>query len=300
MDLTPANLRALRTTFSKDFRDAYGTTEVWYPKLSTTVRSSSTQNDYGWMADLPQVREWLGSRVVNNLITQSYTLKNKTYESTLGVPREAIEDDNLGIYSEVSAAHGEAFRKHPDVLHTVLLKDGESNLCFDGQNYFDTDHPVNGKDASLGTYSNYNASGKALTQDNFLAQRAVMMGYLGEGGRPLGVRPNLLVVPPALEGTAISIVKNEFFTAGISNTTRGMAEILVIEELAGEDTAWYLVDARKRIKPFVFQLRRPVSFVTKNRIDDDVVLEENEFRMYADARYNAGYTLPFLAQKNVA
>jgi phage major head subunit gpT-like protein len=79
-----------------------------------------------------------------------------------------------------------------------------------------------------------------------------------------------------------------------------MAEILVIEELAGEDTAWYLVDARKRIKPFVFQLRRPVSFVTKNRIDDDVVLEENEFRMYADARYNAGYTLPFLAQKNVA
>lgn len=300
MDLTPANIRALRTTFMKDFRDAYGTTSVFYPQISTTVRSSSAQNDYGWMADLPQVREWLGSRHIKNLITSSYTLKNKLFELTLGVKRDDIEDDNLGVYSEIAAAHGEAFRKHPDVLLTALLQDGESNLCFDGQNFFDTDHPVNPKDSSMSTYANYAASGKALTQDNFLAIRAIMMGYTGETGRPLGIRPNLLVVPPALEGTAISIVKSELVSSGSSNVTRGMADLLVVPELAGEDTTWYLLDVSRRMKPFVFQLRRPVSFVTKNRIDDDVVLEENEVRFYGDARYNAGYSLPFLAYKAVA
>src|SRR4051812_14906752 len=101
MDLTPANVRALRTTFNRDFRGAYDTTAVWYPELATTVPSSSKQNDYGWMADLPQMREWLGARVINNLITHSYTLLNKTWELSFGVPREDIEVDNLGVYTEV-------------------------------------------------------------------------------------------------------------------------------------------------------------------------------------------------------
>lgn len=300
MDLTPANIRALRTQLFTNWRQGYGQAEIFWPKVAMRVPSSTSQNDYAWMADLPGMREWLGARTVNNLITHSYTLKNKHYELTLGINKDDIDDDNLGVYSTMAQAYGESVAKHPDTLMTTLFNDGHNILCFDGQNFFDTDHPVNPKDAGAGTYKNYWSSGKALTQDNFLAQRAVMRGYVGESGKNLGVLPSLLVVPPALEGKAIEIVKNERDASGASNTTRGMADYLVINELGGNDTTWFLLDTRRTIKPFIRQVRMAPSFVTKNRIDDDVVLEENQVRFYSDSRENVGVTLPFLATKMVA
>jgi hypothetical protein len=39
--------------------------------------------------------------------------------------------------------------------------------------------------------------------------------------------------------------------------------------------------------------------VTKRAASDEVVLVENQLRLYADARYNAGVSLPFLAAKAV-
>jgi|SRR5690606_22819906 len=300
MDLTPENVRALRTQLFTNWRQGYGQAEIFWPKVAMRVPSSSSQNDYAWMADLPNMREWLGPRTIHNLVTHSYTLKNKHYELTLGVNRDDIEDDNIGVYSVLAQANGEAVAKNPDVLLAQLMKDGESTICFDGQNFFDTDHPVNPKNAAAGTYQNYWASGKTFNQANFLAQRAIMMGYTGETGRNLGARPTLIGIPPALEGMAIEIVKNEKDAAGKDNVTRGMADYLVIPELAGEDTTWYLMDGRKPIKPFIRQVRKEPQFVTKNKIDDDVVLEENQVRFYADSRENVGVTLPFLAQKMVA
>ena len=35
---------------------------------------------------------------------------------------------------------------HPDELIFNLLKNGFTSPCFDGQNFFDTDHPVIGED----------------------------------------------------------------------------------------------------------------------------------------------------------
>jgi phage major head subunit gpT-like protein len=300
MDLTPANVRALRTTFNRDFRSAYDTTPVWYQLLATTVPSSSKQNDYGWMADLPNMREWLGPRVINNLVTHSYSLLNKTWEMSFGVPREDIEDDNLGVYSEVSAAHGEAARKHPDQLFVSLLQNGHTTLCFDGQYFFDTDHPVAPKDSTAGTYSNYVASGAALAAATYTTARTTMMSYKGDSTRPLGIMPNLLVVPPALEVTAKSIVEVQKNASGADNVLFGTASVMVVPELAGQDTTWYLLATQRRIKPFVFQSRRPLAFTAKNQREDEVVLVDNQLRFYADARYNAGYSLPFLAYKAAA
>lgn len=298
--LTPARIDELRTQLFTDFMDAYSATEVWWPQLATRVPSSSKQNDYGWMAKLPKPREWQGSRIVHNIAEHSYELPNRTFELTIGVGREELEDDQIVSASMAAGAGGESYRKYPDDRIAVeLLQAGHSTLCFDGQNFYDTDHPVNGRDASDGTYSNYAASGMALDQTNFLARRAAMMSRTDEGGRPLGVRPSILQVPPALEGTAKLILEAERTANGSTNITRGMATVMVTEELAGQDTTWYLHDTRRRIKPFVRQVRRPVQMVLKNRVDDDIVLIENEVRFYWDSREAYGFTLPFLSDKNV-
>lgn len=308
MEITPDNLRALRTQFSGIFREAYGEEPVFYSKLSTSVPSSTSQNDYGWMAKSPKMREWLGPRVVQNISAQTYTLKNRTFEATIGVKREDIEDDNLGIYSPLMAEMGAQVKKQPDDLIIHLLQNGHAEECYDGQFFFDTDHPIG--DTVPGTQQNYWASGKALSVDNAMAVRAAMMSFKGEGGRPLGVRGSLLVVPPALEHTALKIAKGEIgletttspanLAAGTSNVAKGLFEVMVIPELAGQDTTWYLLDVTRRVKPFVFQKRRAPAFVSKTNLSDDNVFYQNEFHFGADARNNAGYALWFLAAKAAA
>lgn len=48
---------------------------------------------YAWLGDIPGMREWIGDREVQNLTASDYTIKNKDFELTVGVDRNAIEDD---------------------------------------------------------------------------------------------------------------------------------------------------------------------------------------------------------------
>ena len=316
MDITPSVLRNMRNTFSSLFRGAYDRTPVMYPQLCTTVPSTSGQNNYGWMAQLPKMREWIGARAFQNLITQAYVLENKEWELSFSVPRKDIEDENLGQYAMFVPAYGEAARKHPDELLFMLLKNAHqtswtvtddsgtavlySGLCFDGQPFFNASHPVNSKDSSKGTYSNYVSTGQALTAANYDAVRAKMSAYVGESGASLNIVPDLIIVPPALEGTAKTIVASQFGAGGATNIYNGTAQVLMVPELAGADTTWYLASTGRVIKPFVYQPRRPVAFVNKTNLNDDNVVYERQYDFMADSRDNMGFTLPFLIHKSVA
>lgn len=297
MELTPANIRTLRTSFNKSFQKGYDETDTFWQKYATMVPSASRSNTYGWMASLPGMKEWTGDRVVENLSAHSYEILNRHWEQTIEVDRNDIADDNMGVYSMKFEMAGTAAANHPDALVEDLFTLGNSTLCFDGQFFFDTDHPVNGKNTDAGTYSNYHTS-FALDQANFLTRRAAMFGYTNEHGRSLKVRPTTLIVPPALEGVAIGIVAKE--NTNGSNTTYKMADYHVVPELAGADTTWYMADLTKPIKPFVYQLRQPLKMVSKGSPEDQEVLQRNKQVTYADQRDAAGYTLPFLMTKNVA
>jgi phage major head subunit gpT-like protein len=302
MDLSPQVIRRLHTTFLTLFRQGYGLGQgqAWLDRLVTSVPSSTSQNDYGWMASLPKMREWLGPRQIQNLLAQSYTLKNRTFESTVAVKREDIEDDNLGVYDPLVQEFGRQTALHPQDLVIELMQNGHSLTCYDGQYFFDNDHPVNPKNAALGTQINYVSTGCALSAANYRVRRAAMMSFKDESGRPIGVNPNLLVVPPALEGTGKQIVKADRDAAGASNVDQGTADLLVIPELSGADTTWFLFDTNRIIKPFVFQRRRSPAFVQKTAINEDNVFFDNELVFGADCRDNAGFALWFLGSKHVA
>lgn len=76
------------------------------------------------------------------------------------------------------------------------------------------------------------ASQQTLNATNYAAARAAVASFKGDHGRPLGLVPNLLVFPPALEGAARSIIINEFDAAGASNPWKGTAELLMVPWLA--------------------------------------------------------------------
>jgi phage major head subunit gpT-like protein len=60
----------------------------------------------------------------------------------VSVPRDDIEDDQWGVYGPLMEEMGRAAATFPDETLFGLLNAGFSTKCFDGQYFFDTDHPV--------------------------------------------------------------------------------------------------------------------------------------------------------------
>ena len=71
-------------------------------------------------------------------------------------------------------------------------------------------------------------SEQALTGDNFSAALAAMQMLKADGGRPLGISPTTLVVPPALRHAALEVVKAERNEAGATNVNRDAIKDVLI------------------------------------------------------------------------
>ncbi|WP_438436653.1 Mu-like prophage major head subunit gpT family protein [Kluyvera georgiana] len=142
-------LHALTTSLSAAFTKGLSGVTPQYLRIATVVPSSAASNTYGWLSDLPGIKEWVDERQLAQLSQQGYTINNKTWESSIRVRRENIEDDQIGQYSVIAQAYGQQVSEFPDTLSFPMLVAGFTTLCFDGQNFFDTDHPMAGS-----TYSN--------------------------------------------------------------------------------------------------------------------------------------------------
>lgn len=278
MLITSANVAALQVGFHNDFRRAYENAPIWWDKVATLVPSSTSVDTYGWMARNLQMQQWIGPRTIQNLYTHEQQITNLDFELTVGVQRNDIEDDKLGVYRQRFEDMGEATRQWPDqLLRTRLQANGNG---FDGVAFFAATHPL---DPAGNQDNDFNL---ALNAANYRTVREAMMAFTGEDGEPLRVMPNLLIVPPQLEGEAKDIVLADRNAAGATNMDRGTAEVLMVAELANEGTRWYLADGRKGIKPWIFQQRRAPNLIMKDGPTDDNVFWDRDVVWGSDARGN--------------
>ena len=142
MIINSANLNKIRTGFKSLYDSAFGKVDTDWQKLAMIVNSTSADMKYGWLGKTTKFREWIGERVYQNLKSHDFTIKNKDFENTVTVDRNEIKDDNLGQYSVWFSQLGQDAGNHPAELLYKLIKDGFTSLCYDGQYFFDTDHPV--------------------------------------------------------------------------------------------------------------------------------------------------------------
>lgn len=146
MLVNAANLDSLRVGFKTSFQNGLSQASSMYTRVATTVPASTKTAKYGWLGKIPNVREWIGPRAVQNLAQHDYSITEKPWELTIGVDRDDIETDNLGIYAPMFTEMGQSTGAKWDQLVFALLKAGFATECYDGQYYFDTDHPVLAED----------------------------------------------------------------------------------------------------------------------------------------------------------
>lgn len=155
--VTPSLIKALFAGFVKLFQDAQSEAPSHWQKIATEVPSTTKSNTYGWLGKFPKFREWIGDRVFNDMKAHGYSITNKDWEASVAVERTDIEDDEIGIYAPIFQEAGRASKAQPDELVFGALKNGISVACFDGQFFFDTDHPV---------YANADGTGAVTTVSN--------------------------------------------------------------------------------------------------------------------------------------
>jgi len=299
--VTPALLTALFTGFKTEFEQGKSEAAPQFNKIASVIKSTSASNTYGWLGKFPSLAKWIGDRNIQSMKSQAYTITNDDYESTVGVDRNDIEDDNLGVYSPIFKEMGNAAAIHPDEMIFPLLAAGFTTLCYDGQNYFDVDHPVypnadgtgvavstanmaedvayEGEawyvldtskalkplifqqrktpnllamtkmdDEAVFTRKEYRygvdcrdaagfgfwqlafANKRALTPDNLWESIEKMRSFKADGGRKLGIKPTMLVVPASMEKLATRMLEREM-ESNSSNELKGRVELLVADYL---------------------------------------------------------------------
>ncbi|OSI25067.1 Mu-like prophage major head subunit gpT family protein [Neisseria dumasiana] len=293
MIITPESLKALFIGWKKNFQNGLAKAPSQYKQIATVVPSTSAQNGYPWLGDWPDLQKWVGDRQFSELKAHGYFIENEDYANGVKVKANSIKDDQHGIYAPMFEAAGQSAAVWYDQLVFDALAKGNERLCYDGQNFFDTDHPVYQK--SDGTGSNNAASNfyegssqawflldtsrplkplifqdrekphlTAMTADTdegvFMkneyrygvsARGAAGYGFWQmaamskeeltdttfkkvydnmrtpkkDGGRPLNIRPTVLIVPPTLRSTAIELIKSEKIN-NKANPNHNLVEIL--------------------------------------------------------------------------
>ena len=165
MLLNATALAGLTTGFKTSFQQGFNSVESYYQQVATVVPSTTAANAYPWLSDLPTIREWIGDRQALKLSQFAYTLTNKPWELTIEVDRDAVADDQYGVYAPLMENLGFEAARFPDQLVFPLLANAFTSLCYDGQYFCDTDHP--GFDAS-GTAASVSNSGGGSSNPWFL------------------------------------------------------------------------------------------------------------------------------------
>ncbi|MCL5105531.1 MAG: Mu-like prophage major head subunit gpT family protein [Armatimonadetes bacterium] len=271
------------------FFEALDATIGDYERVATIVPSESDEEDYPWLGAVPTVREFKDERMPLGLLEHNYTIRNKTWESSIAVERAAIEDDKFGqIKLRVQSLAREA-KRHVDELVFTLLKNGFAATCYDGQYFFDTDHA----EGDSGTQSNKGTS--ALDAAALQAAITAMMKYKDDRGRLLGVTPDLLVVPPDLQWTAMELLESTYWPGSQSNhkmannVLKGKLDLLVSPYLT-DTSDWFVLSTKGVVKPVILQSRTPVEFAALEADSESGFLRD-QYIYGVRARYNAGYGL---------
>ncbi len=297
MDITRPALEAIRVGFETRFQEGFAAVPMLRDRVAEVVTSTSLENLYGWLGDMPGLREWIGPRVVHGLRDHDYRLKNRDFELTIAVGRNAILDDTIGTYGLRFTIMGRSAARWPEDLVWEALRNAHLNDGYDGQPFFDSAHPVlaaNGATrlvsniatgagpawflmdtsavvkpiifqdrqapvftardsldddnvffnkefiygvdargvAGYGFWQTAFRSTKPLDAASYEEARVALSSMRGDYDRPLAIMPNLLVVPPQLEGAANRVVKNALVGGGNTNEWVGTAEVLSVPYLA--------------------------------------------------------------------
>lgn len=212
------------------FNEAETTYQIWAGKGSNRDFKEAARVALSEAGNLELVPE--GGQFQQDFLGEaSARTKVATYGKLFSLTRQAIINDDLGLFSKIATKYGSAAKRLVNKMVYAQLT-GDVKMQ-DNIALFDTKH---GNVAGTGEALSVKAIAKAIT-----AMRR-QKGITGDA--TLNITPKYLVVPPELEMTAYQIVNStaavDGVNSGVVNPYKGRFVVVADAELTDPD-AWYLV-----------------------------------------------------------
>lgn len=292
--------RLLEPGLRKVFFDSYGELAPQYSqvfKVQTSNKAIETDLRMGGFGLFGR-KDSMGSVVYQEpTATQSLQYIHEEYASGFTVERKLVRDEMYNQISKMSAKLGVSARATVETIAAQVLINAFTVNGFDGKPLISNTHTaLNGSTTinnRLATAYGAAAADGALSDRNLKAALIQAADQRNDAGILIQCKPRVLVVPPALEYVANTILGSSNLSKtgdGSTFTTDKNAlpsfKVVVMDYISaangGSNTAWYLID------PSVAEL----NFFWRDKLEfantDDFDTMQAKYRAYM--RFSVGYS----------
>lgn len=312
IDQLPTTDQAAIREFNDRYIAAIGASkaEGWADSLGELVPTTSPHVTFPVSQLRTQYKRSTGENHFKKLIGKSFDVKTEEFDDGYQAKLKDLFNNSFA-YRNWQAAPGRMVLAEEQFRHdkvAAMLELGVSTVCVDGEYFFDTDHPCNMGDSTVGTdWSNYQASVKDVVSiTNIAAEVTLMKGVKDENGKKMGVNPDTILVPTEKAEGLKNLLSQNFMLAGgtstsvtsaaTSNPYVGRFNVIEVKELTDADD-WYLVDSKlvaAGLTPWV-SLRETVPASLSLRTFDessDFFKNTGDIKMSSHIWYGFGLALP--------
>lgn len=190
----------LSDSMNKMLLDHFNAVEGAWRQISAIrpVRDFRTHNSYSLTGDLQYEEVGSTGEIKHGTLgDEAYTNKADTYAKMLAISRTDIINDDLSAFQRVPQRLGRgAGLKINDIFWTIFLNN--SSFFASGNN-----------NVSTGGGSALDTGGAAIN-----AAEVIFAAQTDPDGKPLGLMPRILLVPPTLANTAAALMGSQRITGG--------------------------------------------------------------------------------------
>lgn len=292
MIIHPSKLRAAYRGLSVLFYNGLTMVEQWAEPLCNVLPSTTRIEDYGFLEDIGELEEFVGSMTAEDLRGRAVSVENKWYRKPVKMNVRDIRDDKLGLYAQGATLLGEKAANVPQVIVLPILLNAHTAkyATYDGQPLESAAHPQDPDRPSLGVQSNYYASGMGPTPANFEHVYGKMRSLVNAYGQPLNIRPDTVLHSPEdlsvweriikMRSVAVPVGANAAAAEDNPNYNR----VRLVEVPGLPKGSWKLCQLGNKVKrAIIFQRRTPPNMTR----DDTKLQSEGLFVLWANAECSA-------------
>lgn len=228
----------------------------------------------------------------------SFIITNKTWTVSLHVQKDSLNDDQLGAFRNRIRLIGTRMSNHLRKRCYDQLFAGESNLSYDGSNFFANTHNDWTGDnlATSQAAAGDSVPTLAELETEYNVVIATILEFTDRFSEPIWQDDSelVMIVGPQMRTVARQLLLNDLTTNGQTNINKGTAKLVITphNEDTGTVKSFIIAKMTPMMRPMIYQRREGISTVTDENI------EKRTMFFGAEARYEFGFGHPYAAIKH--
>lgn len=270
--------------------------------IATVFQVNNGTGNYGFLGDVPGLKEWTSTKTYGQMKKYDYKLINKEYYDAIAFGKRELRQSGLINLPQRVAQLAEAVMIFKKELILNALVSGDTLLAYDGVAFFSD---VSGLRVNDNLLAGTGVTLATITAD-VLSARATAKAFKSDTGRYIRGNLDTVVCPVALEALFLQL-KNSTSDPNLANSNASRTAGSYIKNViadpildADDATDWYFLDSSRSVKPLVLQTE-----LMNNGSDIETVEDITKWAsdgiigVSVEAAMSAGYGHPATAVKVV-